>query len=161
VDGALSGLRDGDGLIPSNRRDSAHAAMQSLMTDNDLKMSRYKEADAFGQRVEKVLRVAKRALSDAKIANEQEESEKRRKEKREEFKVDERMIDAAQKEVNNLRQAAFGSNITIASLLGGADKASGQEAAATGGVSDALSSAVAAQAAPQADAGAGAVNLLA
>ncbi len=161
VDGALSGLRGGDGLIPSNRRDSAHAAMQSLMTDNDLKMSRYKEADAFGQRVEKVLRVAKRALSDAKIANEQEESEKRRKEKREEFKVDERMIDGAQKEVNNLRQAAFGSSVTIASLLGGADKASGQEAAATGSVSDALSSAVAAQAVPQADAGAGAVNLLA
>ncbi len=163
VDGALSGLRGGDGLIPSNRRDSAHAAMQSLMTDNDLKMSRYKEADAFGQRVEKVLRVAKRALSDAKIANEQEESEKRRKEKREEFKVDERMIDAAQKEVNNLRQAAFGSSVTIASLLGGADNAGGQgqEATNASGVSDALSSAVAAQAVPQADAGAGVVNLLA
>ena len=163
VDGALSGLRGGDGLIPSNRRDSAHAAMQSLMTDNDLKMSRYKEADAFGQRVEKVLRVAKRALSDAKIANEQEESEKRRKEKREEFKVDERMIDAAQKEVNNLRQAAFGSSVTIASLLGGADNAGvqGQEATDASGVSDALSTAVAAQAVPQSDAGAGAVNLLA
>lgn len=163
VDGALSGLRGGDGLIPSNRRDSAHAAMQSLMTDNDLKMSRYKEADGFGQRVEKVLRVAKRALSDAKIANEQEESEKRRKEKREEFKVDERMIDAAQKEVNNLRQAAFGSSVTIASLLGGTDNAGGQgqEATNASGVSDALSSAVAAQAVPQADAGAGAVNLLA
>lgn len=163
VDGALSGLRGGDGLIPSNRRDSAHSAMQSLMTDNDLKMSRYKEADAFGQRVEKVLRVAKRALSDAKIANEQEESEKRRKEKREEFKVDERMIDAAQKEVNNLRQAAFGSSVTIASLLGGADSVGGQgqEATDASGVSDALSGAVAAQALPQADAGAGAVNLLA
>jgi hypothetical protein len=161
VDGALSGLRDSDGLIPGNRRSSAHAAMQSLMTDNDLKMSRYKEADAFGQRVEKVLRVAKRALSDAKIANEQEESEKRRKEKREEFKVDEKMIDAAQKEVNNLRQAAFGSSVTVASLLGGADKASGQEAADTGGVSDVLSGAVPAQTVPQADAGAGAVNLLA
>ena len=68
VDGALSGLRGGDGLIPSNRRDSAHAAMQSLMTDNDLKMSRYKEADAFGQRVEKVLRVAKRACYRAAAA---------------------------------------------------------------------------------------------
>jgi hypothetical protein len=160
VDGALSGLRGGDGLIPSNRRGGAHAAMQSLMTDNDLKMSRYKEADAFGQRVEKVLRVAKRALSDARIANEQEESEKRRKEKREEFKVDEKMIDAAQKEVNNLRQAAFGSSVTIASLLGAADGASGQEVADTSGVNDALSGAVPVQAISQTDAGVGAVNLL-
>lgn len=132
VDGMLSGLSGRDGLIPSGQRAGAHAAMQSLITDNAQKMSRYKEADAFGRRVEAVLRVAKRALTEAKMANELEESDRVRKERKEGFKQDEKMIDAAQKEVNALRQAAFGSRVDASSLLTDGTKGAADGAAADG-----------------------------
>lgn len=117
VDAALSGLRDGSGLAGASG--GRHALMQSMMADNDLKMSRFKEADAFGRRVETVLHGAKRILGEAKIANLMDESEQRRKERREGFKVDEKLIDGAQKEVNALRQAAFGSRADLAGVLTG------------------------------------------
>ncbi len=122
VGGALSSLSQGDGLTGSgDRGDRARALMRSLMSDNDLKMSRYKEADAFGRRVEDVLHVAKTVLGEAKVANALDEFEKRRKERREGFKAIEKTIDAAQKEVDTLRQAAFGSSTDAAALLSGSD----------------------------------------
>ncbi len=136
VDGMLSGLSGRDGLIPSGQRASAHAAMQSLITDNAQKMSRYKEADAFGRRVEAVLRVAKRALTEAKMANELEESDRVRKERKEGFKQDEKMIDGAQKEVNALRQAAFGSRVDASSLLADGTKGALDGTAVNGTASD-------------------------
>ncbi|WP_210211433.1 hypothetical protein [Azospirillum griseum] len=131
VHGMLSGLSGRDGLIPSGQRAGAHAAMQSLMTDNAQKMSRFKEADGFGRRVEAVVRVAKRALTEARMANELEESDRARKERKEGFKQDEKMIDGAQKEVNALRQAAFGSRVDALSLL-----AEGTGTAADGAATD-------------------------
>ncbi|CAO3433864.1 hypothetical protein [Azospirillum doebereinerae] len=126
VDGALSGLRDGDGLAGGGRGGKPHALIQSLIADNDLKMSRFKEADGFGRRVEAVLHVAKQVLGEAKVANMADESEERRKERRERFKADEKLIDGAQKEVNVLRQAAFGSSVAAAGPLGLSDDTAGE-----------------------------------
>ncbi len=96
---------------------------QQLMADNTMKMSRYREADAFGQRVEGVLATSKRIIGEAKAANMLDESEKRRRERREGFKADDKMVETAQKEVNALRAAAFGSSgaLGAAGLLGGGD----------------------------------------
>lgn len=97
------------------------AMIQQLMADNAVKMSRYREADTFGQRVEGVLATSKRIIGEAKAANMLDESEKRRRERREGFKTDDKMVEAAQKEVNALRAAAFGSSeaLAVAGLLGG------------------------------------------
>jgi hypothetical protein len=107
--------------------------IQQLMADNAMKMSRYREADTFGQRVEGVLATSKRIIGEAKAANMLDESEKRRRERREGFKADDKMVEAAQKEVNALRMAALGSGgaLGVAGLLGGGDA----EAAESPGVS--------------------------
>ncbi|MGF7177861.1 hypothetical protein [Azospirillum doebereinerae] len=126
VDGALSGLRDGEGLAGGGRAGKfSQALIQSLIADNDRKMSRFKEADGFGRRVEAVLHVAKQVLGEAKVANMADESEERRKERRERFKADDKLVDGAQKEVNALRQAAFGSGVAITDALGLSDDTAG------------------------------------
>lgn len=151
VDGALSGLRKGDGFASSGAQgDRARALMRSMMTDNDMKMSRFREADGFGRRVEGVLRVAKQVLSEAKAANELDESEKRRKERREGFKADEKMIDGAQKEVNALRQAAFGSKIDTADALSAVDDGGSGESVDGAGAGEGVAGATTAT--PTADA---------
>ncbi|HYF88376.1 hypothetical protein [Azospirillum sp.] len=127
VEDVLSGLgaggMTGNG-VAAGRPTSGHGPMiQQMMADNAMKMSRYREADAFGQRVEGVLATSKRIIGEAKAANMLEESEKRRRERREGFKADDKMVEAAQKEVNALRAAAFGSGEALgaAGLLGGGD----------------------------------------
>ena len=134
VEDVLSGL-DGGGLAGSGPASATTAGtggrsamIQQLMADNAMKMSRYREADAFGQRVEGVLATSKRIIGEAKAANMLDESEKRRRERREGFKADDKMVDAAQKEVNALRAAAFGSSdaLAVAGLLGGGDAESAE-----------------------------------
>jgi len=116
------------------------AMIQQLMADNAMKMSRYREADTFGQRVEGVLATSKRIIGEAKAANMLDESEKRRRERREGFKADDKMVEAAQKEVNALRAAALGSAREIGQALG----ASGApDSAADGADGAALSTAAA------------------
>lgn len=154
VEATLSGLSQGEGLVGGGAGgDRARALMRSLMSDNDLKMSRYKEADAFGRRVEAVLHVAKTVLGEAKVANALDESEKRRKERSEGFKAIEKTIDGAQSEVNALRQAAFGSAVDVGSLLTGTDETA-SETGDGGGVAGASVPVVTGMTAP-------AVNLLA
>ncbi|WP_042697685.1 hypothetical protein [Azospirillum sp. B506] len=162
VEDVLSGLGSG-GMTGAAQAGAGEAGsggrsamIQQLMSDNALKMSRYREADAFGQRVEKVLATSKRIIGEAKAANMLDESEKRRRERREGFKADDKMVDAAQKEVNALRAAAFGSSKD----LGGAAEAdrlpgNANEGTETGTVP---SAAAAAQQAPQS---AAVLNLLA
>ncbi|WP_434623119.1 hypothetical protein [Azospirillum sp. B2RO_4] len=131
VEDVLSGLGGGGlgggGLAAADPASNATAGtggrsamIQQLMSDNAMKMSRYREADAFGQRVEGVLATSKRIIGEAKAANMLDESEKRRRERREGFKADDKMVEAAQKEVNALRAAAFGSSkeLGVAGLLG-------------------------------------------
>ncbi|CAO3430388.1 hypothetical protein [Azospirillum endophyticum] len=137
VQDVLSGLGDGgmSGTGPSAAKSAIPAApvtagtggrsamIQQLMADNAMKMSRYREADSFGQRVEGVLATSKRIIGEAKAANMLDESEKRRRERREGFKADDKMVEAAQKEVNALRMAALGSGavLGVAGLAGGDD----------------------------------------
>lgn len=144
VEDVLSGLGAG-GLTGTGGgaggASGTHGPMiQQMMADNAMKMSRYREADAFGQRVEGVLATSKRIIGEAKAANMLDESEKRRRERREGFKADDKMVEAAQKEVNALRAAAFGSgeSLGVAGLLGGGDA----DAAEIPGMSSAVASAV-------------------
>ncbi|WP_454016648.1 hypothetical protein [Azospirillum sp. Marseille-Q6669] len=87
--------------------------IQRMMADNDLKMSRYREADEFGRRVESVLAEAKSIIAEAKAANELDQAEERRKARRESFKDYDKVVEEAQDNVNELRQAAFGSGTTL------------------------------------------------
>ncbi|SMH43883.1 hypothetical protein [Azospirillum agricola] len=126
VNSMLAGLPDSAGVSGGGTRgERARALIRDMIADNDLKMSRYKEADAFGRRVEGVLHVAKQVVGEAKVANELDESEKRRKERREAFKQIDKLVDGAQKEVNALRQAAFGSKVEGAGALTVPDETAG------------------------------------
>ncbi len=130
VDDVLSGL-GGGGFTGGGQAAAGTASgtggrsamIHQLMADNAAKMSRYREADTFGQRVEGVLATSKRIIGEAKAANMLDASEQRRRERREGFKADDKMVEAAQKEVNALRSAAFGSSgaLGAAGLLAGAD----------------------------------------
>ncbi len=162
VKAALGGLQPGSGALSS---DSRRALMQRMIADNDLKMSRYREADDFGRRVEKVLATVKSVIGEAKVANEADQSEERRKARRESFKAYDKIVEGAQDEVNGLRQAAFGSGISpqeALSILTGADDGSGTT---TDAGADAGTEAGVEGAAPPVDAasasGSGVVNLLA
>ena len=134
VEDVLSGLGGGGlaGVDPASATTAGtggrSAMIQQMMADNAMKMSRYREADTFGQRVEGVLATSKRIIGEAKAANMLDESEKRRRERREGFKADDKMVAAAQKEVNALRAAAFGSSDALgaAGLLGGGDAESAE-----------------------------------
>lgn len=134
VDDVLSGLGDGgftgggqaaSGTAPGTASGTGGrgAMIHQLMADNAAKMSRYREADTFGQRVEGVLATSKRIIGEAKAANMLDASEQRRRERREGFKADDKMVEGAQKEVNALRAAAFGSSgaLGAAGLLARAD----------------------------------------
>ncbi|CBS90086.1 hypothetical protein [Azospirillum lipoferum] len=142
VEEVLSGLGaaglTGNGGASGGASGGRGPMIQQLMADNAMKMSRYREADAFGQRVEGVLATSKRIIGEAKAANMLDESEKRRRERREGFKADDKMVEAAQKEVNALRAAAFGSSEALgaAGLLGGE-----ADAAEIPGVSSSVASA--------------------
>lgn len=87
--------------------------IQRMMADNELKMSRYREADGFGRRVEAVLSAAKSVIAEAKAANELDQAEERRKARRDSFKAYDKIVEEAQDNVNELRQAAFGSSVTM------------------------------------------------
>lgn len=135
VDGVLSGLQRGGFANSGNGgsgTDRPHTLMQRMLAENDLKMSRYKEADGFGRRVEAVLAVARNVIGEAKAANMLEQSEERRKARRDSFKEYDKMVDAAQKSVDELRQAAFGSSIDgkdiLAALSGSGEAESGAAA---------------------------------
>ncbi|MDQ2103995.1 hypothetical protein [Azospirillum isscasi] len=87
--------------------------IQRMMADNELKMSRYREADEFGRRVETVLATVKSVIAEAKAANELDQAEERRKARRDSFKAYDKVVEEAQDNVNELRQAAFGSSVTL------------------------------------------------
>lgn len=134
----------GQSAAPTAGTGGRSAMIQQLMADNAMKMSRYREADTFGQRVEGVLATSKRIIGEAKAANMLDESEKRRRERREGFKADDKMVEAAQKEVNALRAAALGSTKELGQALGatGALGGSTAEGADTPALPTAAASAV-------------------
>ncbi|CAO3360570.1 hypothetical protein [Azospirillum palustre] len=137
----------GQSAAPAAGTGGRSAMIQQLMADNAMKMSRYREADTFGQRVEGVLATSKRIIGEAKAANMLDESEKRRRERREGFKADDKMVEAAQKEVNALRAVALGSGKELGQALGAAGA---PDSAADGADGAALSTAAASAAQPAA-----------
>ncbi|MBP2306966.1 hypothetical protein GBZ48_23115 [Azospirillum melinis] len=150
----------GHSAAPTAGTGGRSAMIQQLMADNAMKMSRYREADIFGQRVEGVLATSKRIIGEAKAANMLDESEKRRRERREGFKADDKMVDAAQKEVNALRAAALGSAKELGQALGAAGTTDNAAEGADGADGAALSTAAASAAQP-ASQSAAVLNLLA
>ncbi|MBP2315817.1 hypothetical protein [Azospirillum soli] len=129
VNAALAGLQSGLGSANGTggvTGDKGRDMMQRMLVENDMKMSRYKEADAFGRRVEQVLGLAKSIIGEAKAANELEQSEERRKARKEAFKGYDKILEAAQDEVNDLRKAAFGSSVSVEDFLNAASDATGE-----------------------------------
>jgi len=127
VNAALAGLQSGMGSgTGSLGGEKGRDMMQRMLTENDMKMSRYKEADAFGRRVEQVLAAAKSIITEAKAANELDLLEERRKARKESFKDYDKILEGAQEEVDDLRKAAFGSSITVEDFLDAAAEATGE-----------------------------------
>ncbi|HEY0838212.1 MAG TPA: hypothetical protein VGE72_30170 [Azospirillum sp.] len=105
------------GALPATG-DKAQQLVQKMFADGEAKMSRYKEADAFARRIERVIAVAKNVITEAKAANELETDETRKKERREGFKEDEKTLDAAGEEVRDLRAAALESGVAPEDVAG-------------------------------------------
>lgn len=111
INAAMSAL-GGDaasGTGTGNSPSSTGNPFQSQMTDNALRMSRYREADTFARRVEAVLAAIKNVLGEAKVSNDYDTDQTRRKERREELKEYDKVVAEADKAVNELRSSAFGS----------------------------------------------------
>lgn len=100
---AASGTRTG------NSPSSTGNPFQSQVTDNALRMSRYREADTFARRVEAVLAAIKNVLGEAKVSNDYDPDQTRRKDRREELKEYDKVVGEADKAVNELRSSAFGT----------------------------------------------------
>jgi hypothetical protein len=94
--------------------------LNAMINDNELKVSRYKEADAFARRVETALGVAKSVIGEAKAANINEPDPRRRGDRRKMLDELDKELEAAHEEVDDLRGAAFGSSSDLLSGIGGA-----------------------------------------
>lgn len=132
VNAALAGLQaTGQPMLGNGRGSKARELMQRMLAENELKVARYKEADAFGRRVEGVLATAKSIIGEAKAANMLEESEERRKARRKVFEAYDKMLEESQQEVNDLRRAAFGSSVSVEDVFHAAAEAGGAEMGGT------------------------------
>lgn len=109
-----SGLFD----TPADTGMSMQAVTARAAEDHRLGLARWKEADAFGRRVEDVLHHAKAVITEAKLANETDEDYDRRRERRKQLEEYDKVIGESQEAVNDLRAAAFG---TSAAPVTGAD----------------------------------------
>ncbi|MBP2302899.1 hypothetical protein [Azospirillum picis] len=105
--GLAGGAAANGGVGGGSASPDRQASIRAMMSDNALTMSRYREADAFGRRVETVLAASRRIIGEAKAANMADVSEARRRERRDGFKADDRMVGAAQSEVDALRASAL------------------------------------------------------
>jgi hypothetical protein len=115
---SLMGLAQSGALPPAATGDDPRQMVQKMFADGEAKMSRYKEADAFARRIERVIAIAKNVLTEAKAANELETDETRKKDRREGFKEDEKTLDAAREAVQDLRGAAMESGVNAQDAVG-------------------------------------------
>lgn len=108
------------GMLPTTEAPGSKAQqlVQKMFADGEARMSRYKEADAFARRIERVIAIAKNVLTEAKAANELETDPTRKKDRREGFKEDEKTLDAARDEVQDLRATALESGISPEDVAG-------------------------------------------
>lgn len=132
-----SGLFD----TPAETGMSMQAITARAAEDHRLGLARWKEADAFGRRVEDVLHHAKAVITEAKLANETDEDYDRRRERRKQLEEYDKAIGESQEAVNDLRAAAFGTS--AAPVTGaGLPAATGGPVAATAPVAVAAPAAV-------------------
>lgn len=85
------------------------ALLGAMIHDNELKASRYKEADAFARRVEAALNDAKSVVGEAKAANAGDQDVRRRGERRKALDEMDKEVHAGFEAAADLRTAAFGS----------------------------------------------------
>ncbi|HRQ81588.1 MAG TPA: hypothetical protein PKZ97_10750, partial [Azospirillaceae bacterium] len=89
------------------------ALLGAMIADNELKASRYKEADAFARRVESALHDAKSVIGEAKAANSSEPDARRRSERRKALDEMDKEVHAGFESAADLRAAAFGSGVGL------------------------------------------------
>jgi hypothetical protein len=107
--------------------------LNAMINDNELKVSRYKEADGFARRVETALGVAKSVIGEAKAANINEPDPRRRGDRRKMLDELDKELEAAHEEVDDLRGAAFGSSSDLLSGISGATGGFGTAPVASAG----------------------------
>lgn len=117
VDGLAEQVRDG--LAASGQAfggfggAEGKALLGAMIQDNELKASRYKEADAFARRVEAALHDAKSVIGEAKAANSSEPDARRRSERRKALDEMDKEVHAGFESAADLRTAAFGSGVGL------------------------------------------------
>lgn len=89
------------------------ALLSAMIQDNELKASRYKEADAFARRVESALNDAKSVIGEAKAANSSEPDARRRGARRKALDEMDKEVHAGFESAADLRMAAFGSGVGL------------------------------------------------
>jgi hypothetical protein len=114
------GLAESGQAIGGFNGSEGRRLLNAMINDNELKVSRYKEADAFARRVETALGVAKSVIGEAKAANINEPDPRRRGDRRKMLDELDKELEAAHEEVEDLRGAAFGSSSDLLSGIGGA-----------------------------------------
>lgn len=90
--------------------------LAAMIQDNEMKASRYREADGFARRVETALHDAKTVIGEAKAANRNDPDADRRAERRKELKEMDKEVDAGFEATADLRAAAFGGSADVAAL---------------------------------------------
>lgn len=117
VDGLAE--RVGQGLSASGQAiggfsgSDGKALLSAMIQDNELKASRYKEADAFARRVESALNDAKSVIGEAKAANSSEPDARRRSARRKALDEMDKEVHAGFESAADLRMAAFGSGVGL------------------------------------------------
>lgn len=103
------GLSSTGQAIGGFNRAEGKALLGAMIHDNELKASRYKEADAFARRVESALNDAKSVIGEAKAANSSDQNVRRRGERRKALDDMDKEVHAGYEAAADLRSAAFGS----------------------------------------------------
>lgn len=118
VDGLAERVRDGlsasGQAMGGFKGEEGRALLNAMIQDNELKVSRYKEADAFARRVETALGDAKAVIGEAKAANMNEPDSRRRAERRKALDEMDKDVHAGYEATADLRVAAFGSGVDVA-----------------------------------------------
>jgi hypothetical protein len=101
-----------------------------MFADNDRANARWKEADGFGRRVERLLAQCRAVITEAKRSNDTDMDIARRRARRKALEADDASVSEAQLAVNDLRAAAYGGGTDLAQALASAVMAATEGASA-------------------------------
>lgn len=106
------------GLADSLSTDSQESQSSNMFAEaaanNDLARQRWKEADAFGRRIETVLGNVRAVINEAKRANDSDPDYESRRLRRKSLEEDDKSIAEAQEAVNDMRASAYDASPTLA-----------------------------------------------